>query len=505
MGELLNLTREVLDRARVSRDARFDGKFFIAVTSTKIYCRPVCPARTSKASNVRFYATAAEASAAGYRPCLRCRPEAAPGSPAWVGTSAVVRRALRLIQEGALDNGSIDELANRLGIGGRHLTRLFAQHVGASPAALGHTRRLHFAKRLLDDTHLSITDIALASGFGSVRRFNDAFLACYRRSPSKLRKFRPANAASDVAGVVLRLAYRPPYDWNHLHAFLAQQAIRGVEVVAERSYLRAIRTAGGHALAQVRPVPGADALELKISGAQPTQLLPILTAARRVFDLAADPARIGEALSGDALLRPLIQRRPGLRIPGVWEPFECCVRAIVGRHLSASAARTLLGRLVQCLGQPIEAAENGISHLFPTPQAIASANLAALGIRGMRRCALQVIARGAADRTIDFNASHEGVVRTLGELPGVGRWIAGCTSLMGLGEPDAFPYGDPILRRQASSRGFPLSAQELAARATRWRPFRGYAVFHLWEANREARHAASLEVRKQPDLACPEA
>ena len=505
MGELLNLTREVLDRARASRDARFDGKFFIAVTSTKIYCRPVCPARTSKNCNVRYYATAAEAAEAGFRPCLRCRPEAAPGSPAWVGTSAVVRRALRLIQEGALDGGSVDDLANRLGIGGRHLTRLFAQHVGASPAALGHTRRLHFAKRLLDDTHLSITDIALASGFGSVRRFNDAFLACYRRSPTKLRKFRSANGEGDVVGVVLRLAYRPPYDWLHLNAFLSKRAIPGVEVVEDTSYSRAIRTAGGHAVIRVRPVPDADALELKITGATPTDLLPILTAARRMFDLAGDPARIAVALGVDPLLRPLIQCRPGLRIPGVWEPFECCVRAIVGKQLGVSAARTPLGRLVQSLGQPIDAAEHGISHLFPTPAAIAGADLEALGISGARRRAIQAIAQGVSDHTVDFNGSNEEVARALSELPGVGRWIAGYTSLMGLGEPDALPYGDSILRQQASSRGFPLSAQELAARATRWRPFRGYAVFHLWEAHREARRAAILEVRKQPDLACPEA
>ena len=505
MGELLNLTREMLDRARASRDARFDGKFFIAVTSTKIYCRPVCPARTSKACNVRYYATAAEAAEAGFRPCLRCRPEAAPGSPAWVGTSAVVRRALRLIQDGALDDGSVDALADRLGIGGRHLTRLFAQHVGASPAALGHTRRLHFAKRLLDDTHLSITDIALASGFGSVRRFNDAFLACYRRSPTKIRKLRPGNGEADTAGVVLRLAYRPPYDWLHLNAFLSKRAVPGIEVVEDTHYLRAIRTAGGYAVIRVRPVLDANALELKITGAQPTDLLPILTAARRMFDLAADPARIAVALGSDPLLRPLIQRCPGLRIPGVWEPFECCVRAIVGKQLGASAARAMLGRLVQWLGQPIEAAETGISHLFPTPEAIASADLEALGISGTRRRAIRAIAQGVGDHTIDFSESNENVARRLSELPGVGRWIAGYTSLMGLGEPDALPYGDSILRQQASSRGCPLSAQELAARATHWRPFRGYAVSHLWEAHREARRAAILEVRKQPDLACPEA
>ena len=278
-----------------------------------------------------------------------------------------------------------------------------------------------------------------------------------------------------------------------------------MEVVENASYGRAIRTAGGHAVIRVQPVPGADSLELRITGAQPTDLLPILTAARRVFDLAADPARIAVALGGDALLRPLIQLRPGLRIPGAWEPFECCVRAILVKQSSVAAARTLLQRLVQCLGQPIEAAESGISHLFPTPEAIANADLEALGICGMRRCALHLVARGVIDHTIDFNESSEDIGRILCELPGVGRWIAGYTSLLGLGELDALPYGDPLLRRQASSRGFPLSAQELAARASRWRPFRGYAVLHLWEADRATHHPASLDVRKQPALACPEA
>jgi AraC family transcriptional regulator of adaptative response / DNA-3-methyladenine glycosylase II len=488
MEGLRDLSRDVLRRARLSRDARFDGKFFIAVTTTRIYCRPVCPARASKDSNVRYYATAAEAAEAGFRPCLRCRPEAAPGSPAWTGTSAVVRRALRLIQSGALDEGSVEELANRLGISGRHLTRLFALHVGASPAAVAQTRRLHFAKRLLDDTLLSVTEIAMASGFGSVRRFNDAVLDNYQRSPSELRRRHSSTRGVECAAeIILRLAYRPPYDWEHLHAFLLSRAIQGVEGADGDGYVRAARTTSGYAVVRVRPAEETNALELKIKGAQPSDLLPLLSSVRRMFDLSSDPARIAAALGGDPLLRPLLQLRPGLRIPGVWEPFECLVRAILSKQVSIAAARTRLGCLVQRLGQPIHTAEQGITHLFPGPDVIAKASLDDLGITGAQQNTLRLLARNVEEGSIRLDDPSDELARTLAELPGVGRWIAGYVALRGFGEPDAFPYGDLKLRLQAASHKRSLSAQELAARAARWRPFRGYAVLHFWEANAAAR------------------
>jgi AraC family transcriptional regulator, regulatory protein of adaptative response / DNA-3-methyladenine glycosylase II len=498
MDGLFGLTSDVLDRARRSRDARFDGKFIIAITSTGIYCRPICPARVSKDSNVRYYATAAEAAAAGFRPCLRCRPEAAPGSPAWLGTSAVVRRALRLIEDGALDDGSVDELANRLGVGVRHLSRLFAQHVGAPPVAVAYTRRLHFAKRLLDETSWAITQIALASGFGSLRRFNDVFRATYHRSPRELRKRRATGGGdSGDAEIVLRLAYRPPYDWPYLHAFLANRAIRGVEGVDERGYTRAVRTGGGHAVLCIRPAEGADALELHVQGAAPSDLLPLLSSVRRMFDLTADPARIVVTLRGDTQLRPLIARRPGLRIPGAWEPFECGVRAILGQEISVAAARTILGRLIESAGQPIDQVVPGISHLFPSPDSIANANLGDVGLTRSRRDALQCFARAVRDGAINFDEPSENVVRALADLPGIGRWIAEYVALRGLGEPDAFPYGDPILRRQATTGKAPLTAQELEARSEIWRPFRGYAVFHLWEARGDP-GPPSFHRRRQP-------
>jgi AraC family transcriptional regulator of adaptative response / DNA-3-methyladenine glycosylase II len=478
------LTRDVLDRARRSRDARFDGRFFIAVRSTRIYCRPICPSRLSDDSNVRYYATAEQAADAGYRPCLRCRPEAAPGSPAWTGTSAVVQRALRLIQDGALNQASVGQLANRLGIGVRHLSRLFAQHVGASPATVAQTRRLHFAKRLLDDTDLRITDIAHASGFGSIRRFNDALLATYGRSPSKIRKRRRtgSDARANNAEITLRLAYRPPYDWKHMHAFLAKGAIRGIETVNADGYARATQTPSGHAMLQVRPVPHAHALEVRIQAAMPAELPRLLSSVRRIFDLAADPARIAAALRSDLLLRPLIAGRPGLRIPGAWDPFECCVRAIVGQQISVTKQSVVLARMVELFGQPIEPLLTDITHLFPTPAMLAEANLSELGLSGTHRQALRQLALGVRDKVIRFDAPSEEVSRMLCALPRMGRWTAGYVELRGLGEPDALPFGDLPLRRLASTGVKALTPMALEARAECWRPFRGYAVFHLWAA-----------------------
>jgi len=339
MSEIIGFEARALDRARISRDPRFDGKFFIAVTSTGIYCRPVCPVRSPKRANIRYYPTAAAAAEAGFRPCLRCRPEAAPGTPAWLGTSAVVRRALRLIDEGLLDRSSVDDLSMHLGIGSRHLHRLFVQHIGASPIAVAQTRRLHFAKRLLDDTSLPITEIALAAGFGSLRRFNSAFLETYGRAPRELRKKRAGHAADVGNEVVLRLAYRPPYDWEQIRDFLAARAVPGVERVDDSGYSRTVATTNAHAIIHVQPVEHADALELRVRSAASAALFHISSTVRRMFDLSADPSRIAATFASDPLLKPLVKRRPGLRIPGAWDPFECTVRAIVGQQVSVARTR----------------------------------------------------------------------------------------------------------------------------------------------------------------------
>jgi AraC family transcriptional regulator of adaptative response / DNA-3-methyladenine glycosylase II len=482
----LDLDRAALDRARSSRDPRFDGRFFIGVRSTRIYCRPICPAPAPKTTNITYYPSAAAAAEAGLRPCLRCRPEAAPGTPAWLGTSAVVRRALRLINEGALDTDSVEDLASRLGVGPRHLGRLFAQHVGASPLAVAQTRRLHFAKRLIDDTNLSMTEIALAAGFGSLRRFNDAFKQTYQRAPSELRERRRGAGAAEAEAVVLRLAYRPPYDWSQVHAFLATRAIPGVERVDATGYARTValgpELGSGPALITVRPVADADALELVVQGAPPAALFQLSSTARRMFDLAADPARISTAFSSDALLAPLVRATPGLRIPGAWDPFECAVRAVLGQQVSVAAARTLAMRLVARHGTPLAVAQGELTHLFPGAATLAGADLDGLGLTGARVTALRALATAVADGTLDFSAAPEEVVHSLVQLPGIGEWTAQYLALRALGEPDAFPAGDLVLKQRAGAAGKPLTEKQLLARAEAWRPWRGYAVLHLWRS-----------------------
>jgi len=496
MDTISGLDPEALNRARISRDPRFDGKFFIAVTSTGIYCRPICPSRYAKRANVRFFGSTAAAEAAGFRPCLRCRPEAAPGTPAWLGTAAVVRRALRLIDEGALDEDSVTTLAARLGIGPRHLLRLFARHVGASPIAVAQTRRLHFAVCLLEDTRLPITQIALAAGFGSTRRFNDAFRHTYRRAPRELRRAaRRGAAAGSTEEVVLRLAYRPPYDWPQVRDFLATRAVPGVERVDARGYARTVACGDTHALVCVNALPGRDALELRVAGAPPTALLQLATVARRVFDLAADPARIGVELALDPLVGPLLCERPGLRIAGAWDPFECAVRAVLGQQVSVAAGRTFAARLVARVGAPVRGGADGLTHLFPKPAALATASLEGLGLTGARAATLQALARAVLDHRVDFGTAPEEVVEALARVPGIGSWTAQYVALRALGEPDAMPTGDLVLRRMAGSADAMLSATALELRARRWRPWRGYAVMHLWRA---AAAAALNSVRKQP-------
>ena len=482
MQETLPFDPTVLERARLSRDPRFDGKFFIAVTSTGIYCRPICPASPSpRKGNVRYFGSAAAAAEAGFRPCLRCRPEAAPGTPAWLGTSAVVRRALRLINEGALDEASVGEFATRVGVGARHLDRLFLQHVGASPLAVAQTRRLHFAKRLIDESDLPMTQIALAAGFGSLRRFNDAFRNAYGRPPRELRRDRrepPSHGTGDE--VTLALSYRPPYDWDHLRDFLALRATPRVERVDEQGYGRLIRTDAGHAVIQVRPLAGKDALQLRVQGAPPTALFQIATAARRVFDLAADPALVVAGLESDPLLRPLVRRRPGIRIPGTWDAFECAVRAVLGQQVTVAAARTLAGRLVERIGEPVATPVSGLDRLFPTPQALAVANLDGLGLTGARIAALKALGLAVVEGRVTFDRPADEVVASLVELPGFGEWTAQYIALRALGEPDAFLTADLVVRRMAAGGGAPLTLKELERRAETWRPWRGYAVMHLW-------------------------
>ena len=473
-----------LDRARLSRDSRFDGKFFIAVKTTGVYCRPICPSRTCNSRNVSYYSTAAAAAEAGFRPCLRCRPEAAPGTPAWMGSSAVVRRALRLIDEGILDGASVDELASKLGLGSRHLRRLFLQHVGASPISFAQTRRLHFAKKLLDETNLAITQIALASGFGSLRRFNTAFLQTYGRAPRDFR--RHVNDANDAdEEVILKLAFRPPYNWQQVRDFLSIHHIRGVEEVNEDGYARTLRTNDGFSIVKVKPLFNEDALQLRVSGAAPTSLFQISSAARRVFDTSADPVLTAFALGTDPLLGPCVEQRPGLRIPGEWDAFECAVGAIL-REEAQDTGQTLMAQLVERFGEKITRHGSCLTSLFPIPKAVAAGNFTGLGLSQPTVNTLRKLAEAVVDGDVDFKASSDSVIASLTKIPRVSRSIAEYVALRAFGEPDAFPSNDPILRMIASETDRPLSAQQLESRSQAWRPWRGYAAFHLWCASRKA-------------------
>ena len=477
---------DVCYRALRTRDARFDGRFFIGVKTTGIYCRPVCPARTPLRKNVRFFACAAAAEAAGFRACRRCRPETSPGTPAWLGTSSTVSRALRLIHEGYLDEYDVEALGTRLGVGERHLRRLFDEHLGASPVEVALSRRLHSAKRLLDETQLPITDIAFASGFSSVRRFNDAFTKTFHRAPRDLRREDTNGSERLETGkpVLARLSYRPPFDWERLIAFFGQRALNGVESVEAGKYERTVQL--GDATGVIRVCHDADRRQLVVQVPQDlVAYLPEITRrVRRLFDLEAEPTGIRDVLSSDPALKSLVRKRPGLRVPGAWDPFEIAVRGIVGQQVSVAAARTICGRIVARYGASLNPeGRNGLHHAFPAPARLAFARMNGMGLTGRRITTIRAIARGLAGGTllVTTGASLEDTVEQLCELPGVGAWTAQYIAMRGLSEPDAFPTGDLGLMRawEALTRRT-VTARQLDEFAEAWRPWRAYAALHLW-------------------------
>jgi AraC family transcriptional regulator of adaptative response / DNA-3-methyladenine glycosylase II len=477
----VSLDADLCYRALRSRDQRFDGRFFVGVVTTGIYCRPVCPAPTPKRRNVRFFACAAAAAAAGLRPCLRCRPEASPGTPAWLGTSATVSRALRLIEQGALDRGDVEALAQRMGIGERHLRRLFETHLGVPPLAVAQTRRIHFAKRLIDETALPMSEIAFAAGFSSIRRFNAALRGAYGRSPTELRR-RGRERSGASAPIELRLAYRAPFDWEGMLAFLAPRATPGVEVVTPEAYRRSIDLGGAAGVLEVRHDPAGGGLLLRLPAATSRALVEAVHRVRRLFDLGADPAAIATHFAGDPDLAPRFRRRAGLRIPGAWDGFELAVRAVLGQQVSVARGTEIAGKLTAAFGRPLADAEPGVDALFPTPEALAEADVAGLGLMPAARAeAVRALARAVrgGELALDGARDREAAVEALLRLPGVGPWTAEVVAMRALGEPDAFPAGDLGLRR-ALGPGSPLSPGALATRAEAWRPWRAYAAVALW-------------------------
>jgi len=473
-------------RAVLTRDRRFDGRLFIAVTTTGVYCRPVCPARAPRRQNVRFYPSAAAAQEAGFRPCLRCRPEASPDLAIWRGTSNTVSRALGLIENGALDDGDVVALAERLGVGERQIRRLFKQHLGASPVAVAQTRRVLLAKQLVHDTHMPMGEVAIAAGFGSVRRFNETFRDLYGRSPRSLRRSRGRDVSAEATGeVTLRLAYHPPYAWDEMLSFLATRAIPGVESVRGQLYARSIALQGQLGAIFVEPGDGTFA-RVSVRFPKLSALPTIIARVRRVFDLMADPVAIGAHLAEDKTLAPLVSLRPGLRVPGAWDGFELGVRAILGQQITVPAARRLAGELVAAYGEPLRDAHAnaaGLTHVFPDAARVATGDLSRLGMPGARLKALRSFADAiVADTALlgDGRSLEEAVARLRG-LTGIGEWTAQYIAMRQLREPDAFPSGDvALMRALATADGRRPTPNEMLKRAEHWRPWRAYAAVHLW-------------------------
>ena len=490
----MDLDPRICSQARLTRDARFDGRFFIGVRSTRIYCRSICPVRAAKEKNVLYFPTAAAAAESGYRPCLRCRPELSPSTPAWSGTSTTVSRALRLISESELDGERVDLLAARLGLGSRQLRRLFLRHLGASPKAVMKTRRLHFAKKLIDETNLPMSEIAEAAGFGSVRRFNAAFRSTYKRTPTQLRRRAQSSSTQSENEYLFRLEFRPPFHWNSLLEFLARRAIPGVEAVVSGCYRRTISLNGDAGTLGVSLTESGRALDVRISFPEPRWLFLIIERVRRIFDLGADPSEIAAHLRADPLLAEGIDSMPGLRVPGCWDGFELAVRAILGQQVSVTSASTLAGRLVREFGVPLTAVAP-LTHLFPRAEVLAQAEVSRIGLPESRAQTIRSLAQAVNEGRITFGsvANVEEFQTRLCELPGIGKWTAQYIAMRALGDPDAFPAGDLGLLRAASMS----NERELEHRAEAWRPWRAYAAIHLWQGNGQLKTQEARSLKPQ--------
>lgn len=478
MTSASRLAPEACARARRARDRRFDGLFFVAVRSTGVYCRPICPAPPALERNVRYFQTAAAAAIAGFRPCLRCRPELAPGLAPCDAGERSVELAWQRIRDGALGCHTLDALAASLGLGERQLRRRFVEQLGVTPSGLHATQRLLLAKQLLTETSLPVTEIALASGFRSLRRFNQAFVDGCGMAPSRLRRVSHTTRSSALQ---LRLAYRPPYDFPALIAFLARRAVPGIEGVEAQRYWRVIGPAASPGRLWVEQLPTEHALLLRLESSDLSALPDLMRRLRRLFDLDAQPDLIAETLGQDPQLRGLVSAAPGRRVPGAFDGFETAVRAVLGQQVSVAAARTLCLRLVEAHGRQVEFADGSQARLFPGPQTLAEAGLQALGIPASRVATLKALARAVLENRLDLEQVQplQDFQQRACAIPGIGAWTAAYMAMRCLHLPDAFPAGDLVLRRQLGG-GPALSSAQAEAMSQAWRPWRAYALIHLW-------------------------
>lgn len=477
-----------LYNAYASRDPRFDGVFFIGVTSTRIYCRPVCTARTPKASNCRFFSSAEAAEKASFRPCLRCRPELAPGNAPVDDAHRIANLIAYRIEEGMLDDGAgLDKVAQHFGWSPRQIRRLVQKELGVSPMELVLTRRLLLAKQLLTETTLPMIEVAFASGFSSVRRFNDAFSGRYGMPPSRLRK--SANGAADTAAagtpaaetLTLQLTYRPPFDWPGMMRFLALRSMKGVESVREDVYLRTARLGDHRGWVRVRHAPDERSLLVELTHSLTPVLPALLGRLRHIFDLSARPDVIAARLAEDELLADAVARNPGLRVPGAFDGFELAVRAILGQQITVKAAATLAGRFAEAFGETVETPHSELTRLAPTPQKIAGARvdeIARLGIIQTRARSIITLAEELASGRLrlEAGADPDATIEQLVALPGIGRWTAHYIAMRALRWPDAFPREDIVLRKRLGG----VTAARAEELSQAWRPWRSYATLHLW-------------------------
>lgn len=477
------LDRASCYRALAAKDARFDGMFFTGVKTTGIYCRPVCAVRTPREASCLFFGTAAAAEAAGFRPCLRCRPELAP----YALQQNLAHAVWQQIAAGALNDGDVERLAAQVGLSSRQLRRLLLQHFGVTPVELAQTQRLLFAKKLLQETALPMADIAFAAGFGSVRRFNALFALRYRMAPTALRRAAVWEGGTPDA-LTLRLAYRPPLDWQRMLRYFSTRAVPGVEaVLAERepAYLRSVRIDGRVGWLRATHLPQRQQLLLEVAPALAPLLMPLLARVRSQFDLDANPAVIEAHLRGDALLAGRIAALPGLRVPGAFDAFELAVRAVLGQQVSVAGATTLAGRLVRRFGEPAITPFVQVTHHFPDAGVLARAEaneIAAIGVPQARALAIHSLAQFAADGGLHVppGATLDDAVARLKSVRGIGDWTAHYIALRALRFPDAFPAGDLGLQKAATGTAARLTERQLALRAHDWSPWRGYAALALW-------------------------
>jgi AraC family transcriptional regulator, regulatory protein of adaptative response / DNA-3-methyladenine glycosylase II len=472
-----------------SHDRRFDGRFFAGIDSTGVYCRSICPVSFGRPANVRWFPSAMAAEAAGFRPCKRCRPDTSPGSSAWSGTLAVVSKALKLISEGALDHGNLEQLAERVGIGSRHLRRLFNQHLGTSPLKIARSHRLKSARNLILETKAGITEIASRTGFGSIRQLNHSVLTTFGRSPTQLRLQQGVTSRIvRESGIVVHLPYRAPFDWSSMIEFLKARAIPGVEAVEDDCYRRTIEI--GEIVGAIEVWHEADHARLAMRVILPScdRLMQVVQRVRRMFDLETDVVRIGQHLSQDARLAKMLAVRPGLRVPGGWDGYELAVRAVLGQMLTVVDAPALARRLVRTFGRPVQISVRGLTHLFPQPGILAEANLTSVGISGDQAATISSLSHAMVTGKLDFN-SEKGMQGTLARLcayTGLNQGVASYIAMRSFGEPDALPHTDHGLRKALATHAKPLSPAELLNTFKGFKPWRAYAAMHFAAAMQKA-------------------